>query len=129
MKVILGQEKPSIEDLAHFGVVGMKWGVRRSEKKTGVGRVRAAAAQSLQDSARRRRSASKNSFRNALNNVARVHLRTKKGNRKTAAKQEAAAKRILAGQTTVRDFLRASGHLNLLDLGITTTPITNNNRG
>lgn len=27
---IIGQEKPSLEDLAHFGVLGMKWGHRKA---------------------------------------------------------------------------------------------------
>ena len=129
MSKLYGHEKPSLDDISHFGVIGMKWGIRRSKAKSGVGIIRGAAAQSLQDSARRRRSATEGRIKNAANNVIRGRLRTRKGNRNTAAKQEAAAKRILAGQTTVRDFLRASGHLSPLDLGIATTPVTNNNRG
>jgi hypothetical protein len=31
MTIILGAEKPSLEDLAHFGVKGMKWGVRKPQ--------------------------------------------------------------------------------------------------
>lgn len=31
---IMGQEKPSLEDLAHFGVKGMRWGVRKATDLT-----------------------------------------------------------------------------------------------
>jgi hypothetical protein len=31
----LGEEKPSLEELAHFGVKGMKWGVRNVERAAG----------------------------------------------------------------------------------------------
>lgn len=30
----LGEEKPSLEDLVHFGVKGMRWGVRNSQAPT-----------------------------------------------------------------------------------------------
>jgi hypothetical protein len=33
--MILGQEKPSLEELVHFGVKGMKWGVINEDKPTG----------------------------------------------------------------------------------------------
>lgn len=31
MTVIIGEEKPSIDDILHFGVKGMRWGVRKSD--------------------------------------------------------------------------------------------------
>ena len=34
MTVIVGQEKPSLQDLAHFGVKGMRWGQRMAERRT-----------------------------------------------------------------------------------------------
>lgn len=33
MGKILAEEKPSLDELTHVGVKGMKWGVRRAEKK------------------------------------------------------------------------------------------------
>lgn len=34
MTEIVGQEKPSLDDLAHFGVKGMKWGQRMAARRT-----------------------------------------------------------------------------------------------
>lgn len=34
MTDIVGQEKPSLQDLAHFGVKGMRWGQRMAERRT-----------------------------------------------------------------------------------------------
>ena len=124
-------EKPATpeEALAHFGVKGMQWGVRRSAKKSGgVGHIRGAASQSLFDAARRRRSAASSFGKNLAYNAAAGRIRTRKGNLKVAQRQEAAARRILAGKTTVKDFLRADAHMSLADLVIKTTPKTQNNR-
>lgn len=35
MTYIIGQEKPSLDDLSHFGVKGMKWGHRQAQPATG----------------------------------------------------------------------------------------------
>lgn len=112
------------DDLAHFGVKGMKWGVRRGREKTGVGRIRGAAAQSLRDEARRRNTASKLGFlsSHAYGLTKGNPLRGKRGQAKVARKQEEAAARILAGKTKARDLLRVLGQETLLfDLAVTTT--------
>lgn len=36
--IIVGQEKPSLEDLTHFGVKGMKWGIRK-ENRTSLSNI------------------------------------------------------------------------------------------
>lgn len=119
---IYGEEKPSLDYIAHFGVKGMKWGVRRNAEKSGVGRIRGAAAQSLKDSARRRNTAAR--LGRVASLVAPLGLmpHTRAGQRRIASRQQAAAQRILAGQTRVMDFLRVTRNMSVLDLAITTTP-------
>ena len=34
--MIVGQEKPSLDQLEHFGVKGMKWGVRNAERTQAI---------------------------------------------------------------------------------------------
>lgn len=112
------------EMLAHYGIVGMKWGIRRGKSKTGVSRVRAAAAQGLLDEARRRRTTGSRRIVGDFYSGRSSHTQVS-----VAKKQEAAAKRILAGKQTTMDVLRAVRNTTLADLVITTTPVTNNNRG
>ena len=123
---IVGQDKPSPEDLlVHFGVLGMHWGVRKQRPSARQpGRIRAAAEQGLYDEARRRRRVAKSRF---LSNLY-VPNATRKHHLRAAAKQERAARRIRAGQTTVMDFLRAYRNTSVLDLFVKTTPLTQNNR-
>lgn len=41
MRVFSAYEKPSLDDLTHYGVKGMKWGVRNDDRPAGVNRFRA----------------------------------------------------------------------------------------
>lgn len=36
---MIQEDKPDLEDLAHFGTKGMKWGVRKGRAETGVSRA------------------------------------------------------------------------------------------
>jgi hypothetical protein len=117
-----------LDAMAHFGVKGMQWGVRRGKKKSGVGRIRGAASQALFDEARRRRSAASSVGKNLAYNTSHARIRRRSGNLNTAKNQEASARRILAGRTTTKDFLRAYGNISVSDLLVTTTPRTQNNR-
>lgn len=125
--MIVGQDKPSPADLRHVGVKGMKWGIRRGSSETGVGRIRAAAAQSLLDESRRRASAAEIAGKPgtfAYNLARSIIIPSLPGTAKTAERQKAAAERILAGKTKASDILRVIGNLTPVDLFITTKPKT-----
>lgn len=122
--IVEGEPKPSLEELRHFGVKGMKWGLRRGSSETGVGRVRAAAAQSLMDESRRRATASQIGGKAGTfgyNFLRGLIIPSIPGTAKTAERQKAAAKRILSGKTQAKDILRVLGNLTPADLFITTT--------
>ena len=104
--------------LMHYGTKGMKWGVRKSKKETGVSRAAGAAADGLRDQADR------------ASNIARAQRGVSKklglpdgaGARQDnkAARLNAAADRIVAGKATVRDKLEGSMHVSALSLVVTT---------
>ena len=121
-------QKPATpeEALEHFGIIGMKWGIRRGSTKTGVGRIRSAAVGALRDSARRRNTASRLGFIPAhsygLYKGGPIGaLRTTKGQARVGAKQLKAADRIALGKTTTMDFLRAFRNTHMIDLVVTST--------
>lgn len=51
MTIIDGAEKPSLEDLAHFGVKGMKWGVRKEQDPALAGVPRSTSRDARKDAA------------------------------------------------------------------------------
>lgn len=59
--MIVGQEKPPLEELVHFGVQGMRWGVRNDKPRSTSSRTKAPAKKmssvelALAADARRRR--------------------------------------------------------------------------
>ena len=102
------------EVVAHMGVRGMKWGVRKSKSTTGVSRLRAGASQSLRDANFR-----KQRRRSELLGHVPGHNAVSKHNEKKLAESKA---RIDAGKTKARDILRVSRHMTYGDLIFTTTP-------
>ena len=122
--------------LIHFGVKGMQWGIRKGKSKTGVGRIRAASAQSLMDESRRRNTVANpkragfvtrrayGALRGSQFNVPGAivgGVRTASSQRTTARRQQAAAKRVLAGKTTASDLMRVLRNVTVADLIIKTS--------
>lgn len=116
--------KPSLEELRHFGVKGMKWGLRRGSSDGGPGRLRSAAAQALTDESRRRATATQIGGKAGTfgyNFLRGLVIPSLPGTAKTAERQKAAAKRILSGKTKATDIIRVIGNLTPMDLYITTS--------
>ena len=121
MTKFYGEEKPSLEEaLVHFGVIGMKWGIRKPPKGRGVvggaGKiVRDASVQSLRDANFRRARR-----RNLGARFVPGYSQLSKFNQANLARSQ---RRIQTGQTRAIDVLRVSRHLTYGDLLIKTTPI------
>lgn len=107
-------EKPStpMAALAHFGVIGMRWGVRKGNK----GRLRAASAQGLRDAQFRK--ARRRHYGMGIVNPTYGPV-SKFNQRRLAASQ----KRIQEGKTRGWDVVRAARYLTVADLLIKTTPV------
>jgi hypothetical protein len=110
-------EKPSLEDLAHHGVKGMHWGVRKArtgniDKETArLDRV-AGGGGSVRDKAL------------ALNRAKLTKVVRKGGLRSEAARNSADLKaqraRLVAGKATMGDLLKAYGSVSLIDIARST---------
>lgn len=73
--------------LEHYGVKGMRWGVRKAVRETTSERARG-----------------------------RAELQRAVGLKKTAAKTHAHAERIARGEATTRDILKEVGHFRFTDV-------------
>lgn len=117
--MIVGQdEKPSLEELAHYGIRGMKWGVRRG----GLGsRLRGSLADKRQRevsvATRMRENRSKGLDEKLGRGITRVAAVTKNRFNKTLDKQiskkSAQMKRLESGRLKAVDVLAIVGHLSL----------------
>lgn len=115
--------QPKNDALAHFGVKGMKWGIRR---KSEGGRVRGA----LQDQNQRNTAYLTRARENRSKGVGEKLDRatgvvlsggTKRLNKnldKRLGKLEAERKRLESGKLATRDIVRAVGTLSVLELGV-----------
>lgn len=70
MSRLQGQEKPSLEDVAHFGVKGMKWGVRKKVSAQEIKRARKNFGRKLEDFQDKREELRKTTVRGSKARVA-----------------------------------------------------------
>lgn len=115
----LGEEKPSLEYLVHAGVMGMKWGVRKSGN-----RVRGALSDQNQRSTAVLTRARENRAKGISENIGRglgvgLNLGTKRFNKnvdKELSKLDEQKKRIEGGKLSARDILQVVGNVGITDL-------------
>lgn len=106
--MIVGQEKPSLDDLVHHGVLGMKWGHRKQKELDRANRIASGTASTIE----------KARFRM---NVSLADLAKNKGSIKRIAAGrafvlQAQKDRIESGNATKRDKLDRALNTSLIDL-------------
>lgn len=100
----MAEEEDKVDTfLAHYGVAGMKWGVKRAAY------VKSNKNKESLANIRDGKGTAKDRLRTGL-------LTTKKGATKRLAKAEESEKRVEAGQAKVKDLIRLYGNLSTLDL-------------
>jgi hypothetical protein len=115
---MIQQDKPDLDDLAHFGTKGMKWGIRKSAKETGVSRT---AGAKIDKNARKiartqkiiTRGQNDSFFKNSLRygDAGAAFMRSERGQRvlqTRVAKLTAQSDRFAKGTTTTKDKIGAA---------------------
>lgn len=98
---VVGVEKPDLEELAHYGVKGMKWGVRRENRLNRARRVASGTA------SRREK------FAFSLTDTSKSSVKRNKDLKGAAASRvrelEARKARIQKGEARVKDLIALYG--------------------
>lgn len=117
---MVGDEKPSLEELAHYGIKGMKWNVRRGGL---LSRYRGAIADNAQQRekilTRRVENRSKGVEERLASNVDRLlggRKRMVRRGKKEIARLRQRQARIKRGEMTARDILSGLNNVSVLDL-------------
>lgn len=114
--------------LEHYGIRGMKWGVRRGSSRTGVSRARGAAIDRNDRAIRRIQDSQKGKgpirFRieRKLNQIAMGESATKRLENLTIAELRDQNARLKSGKATVRDKLQVLMTTTPLDFVLTNRP-------
>lgn len=114
--------------LEHYGIRGMKWGVRRGSSKTGMSRARSAAVDRNDRAIRRIQDSQKGKgplrFRieRKLNQIAIGESATKRLEKLTIAELRDQNVRLKSGKATVRDKLQVLMTTTPLDFVLSNRP-------
>jgi hypothetical protein len=110
------------EALAHFGVMGMKWGRRKGKGTTGVSRFRGALLDRNQIVTKRIADASSGKKYKASAALGRIFLgkkRQQKNWNKTVKALNEQSARLKSGKITIRDRIDMAVSVSALDLVVT----------
>ena len=106
MTEIVGQEKPSLQDLAHFGVKGMRWGERMAARRTQRRSLRALDKKNKKED---------NVARNAEIDAARTRYRTSARKNYKSAKAQYKTDKTTIGKYAARKKFNAVKQKNMDD--------------
>lgn len=123
-------DKPELDNdlLMHFGIKGMKWGVRRGSSKTGVSRARGALIDRNQRHIKRTKDllAGKGLLRDRVEyRMSRISVGKSMTDRlmKVGIKEmNDQNHRLKSGKVTFHDKLAVFGHANVANMLISNTP-------
>jgi hypothetical protein len=107
------QNNPPRDDLAHYGVKGMRWGVKKA--RTGDLNSHAKVLERVATGTGGKRDKLYAATRTPIKGLVKKGL--KGGAAAEAAKSRAEIKRLATGKATAGDLLRAYGSMTLISLG------------